>query len=230
MIRHLMWILTILVASVFCSSAVVGQDGLALMKVETGARPAGMAGAFTAVSGSADAMAYNPAAAFVTDRLTGSFGHVAYWDDIRLESGHVALSLWPKLSMHAGIRYASIGDIEKRGETPSSEPLELFDAQDASIKFGAAYAVTEKVSAGVSAGWYFEKIDQSSGWAFNVDLGVTMQATQSLALGASAMNLGSEMTLDMAGRAMSRPIDLPTQYRAGAAYTYDRVLGTVDVL
>jgi hypothetical protein len=225
-----MWISMVLVAAVLCSSAIVAQDGLALMKVETGARPAGMGGAFTAVSGSPDGMVYNPAAAFVTERLAGSFGHVAYWENIRLESGHVAFSLWPKLSVHAGIRYASIGDIEKRGETPSTDPQELFDAQDASFKAGAAYAVTDKVTAGVSAGWYFEKIDESNGWAFNADLGVTVQATPELALGASAMNLGSEMTLDIAGRPNSRPIDLPTQYRVGAAYTYDRFLGSADLV
>ena len=50
------------------SASVVGQDGLALMKVEAGARPAGMGGAFVAVTGDPMSAAYNPAGALLLPR------------------------------------------------------------------------------------------------------------------------------------------------------------------
>ncbi|HPI33762.1 MAG TPA: hypothetical protein PLR32_10675, partial [candidate division Zixibacteria bacterium] len=139
------------------------QDGLALMKVEPGARPAGMGGAFAAMLGSADAVPYNPAAGHVAEALAVSLGHVSYWERIRLESGFLTALVRPKLSVHAAVRYASVDDLERR-TAPTTEPEGRFDAQDMSLKAGAAYEATERVTVGASFGWFMEKIDQANGW------------------------------------------------------------------
>lgn len=228
---HQYKVLIVLLAVTVSVTSVSGQDGLALMKVETGARPAGMGGAFTAMTGTPDAIPYNPAGGFVMERLAVSFGHVVYWDNIRLESGHIAASVSPRLALHGGVRYATIGDMERRGETPTADPLSMFDAQDVSFKAGGAYQVTERIIAGASAGWFLEKIDEWNGWAFNVDLGVVAEASTNLAVGASVTGLGSDLTLSRASMDFSDPINLPTTYRLGGAYTYQGWLtGAADMV
>ncbi|MBU0983133.1 MAG: hypothetical protein KKA42_04635, partial [candidate division Zixibacteria bacterium] len=59
------------------------QDGLALMKVEAGARPAGMAGAFASISGDPNASAYNPGAAVNTNVFIASLGYNTHWENVR---------------------------------------------------------------------------------------------------------------------------------------------------
>ena len=68
------------------SAGVIADDGLALMKVEQGARPAGMGAAFVAVPSDVFSSYYNPAGAVDVKDFTASFGHTVYWENIRLET------------------------------------------------------------------------------------------------------------------------------------------------
>jgi hypothetical protein len=210
-------------------SPVLGQDGLALMKVEVGARPSGMAGAFTSVTADPNSATYNPAAAAGVDRFTASFGHNTYWENVRLETGYFTTNLMNRVWMHGGIRYATVSDIESR-RGPSSEPDAYLDAQDVSFKGGLAYRVAPRLTVGIGAGWYLEKIDQYRGSSFNVDLGLTYVPYPGWTIGAAAQNLGSDFSLSMSGYAGSDPIALPTTYRLGGSYEYGDGLGAADIV
>ncbi|MDZ4722793.1 MAG: PorV/PorQ family protein [candidate division Zixibacteria bacterium] len=212
-----------------CGQTLFAQDGLALMKVETAARPAGLGGAFVSLSGDPDGSMYNPALSVGISKFTASFGHNTYWEDIGLSSGHFSSPLNGKFFVHGGIRYASVGHLEAR-TSPTVAPDAAFSSYDASIKTGLSYAVTDKISAGFALGWFLEKIDIWRGTAFNVDFGIHARVNPSLAVGASATNLGSELTLTNAGQESSRPISLPTTYRLGGSYTYTRYLGSLDIV
>ena len=227
MIRTLIVSFLLLLTFAAMSSA---QDGLALMRVEAGARPAGMGGAFTAVAGTPDAVLYNPAGAAGITEAAGSFGHTVYWDNIRLESGYFGIRVHPKWVLHAGIRYAAVDELERRSVIPSEQPTGLFDANDASFKIGTSYDVSPMLSVGASAGWFFEKIDEWSGWAFNVDLGARAQATERLALAAAVTALGSDFALSRSSYDASDDISLPTAYRAGATYVIDQYVVAADVV
>ncbi len=210
------------------TGSIAAQDGLALMRVETGARPAGMGGAFVAAVAVPDAALYNPAGIYGVQSLAASFGHTAYWENIRLESGYVAAPMSERLAVYGGIRWAAIDELEKRGDSPTTEPLGMFDSHDASFKGGLAYRINDRITAGAALGWFFEKIDASAGWAFNVDLGLSAIATENLAVGASVTGLGSDLVLQESGRDDSDPIPLPTTYRAGGMYTFGRLVGAAD--
>lgn len=223
--------LLILTCFMLAALSVTGQtvDGLAMMKIEAGARPSGMGGAFTAIGGDAFSSAYNPAGSRAAERFTVSFGHIEYWENVRIETGYFSSPLTGKFSVHGGIKYASLGDIELR-TSPTTVPDALADANDVSFKGGLGYRVTDRVYAGVSAGWFVEKIEGWRGSAFNFDVGVLAQASENLTLGASAMNLGGDFYLEKAGIVGSRDISLPATYRFGAAYQYKMVLGAVDAV
>jgi hypothetical protein len=205
------------------------QDGLALMKVETGARPFGMAGAFVSVTDDPNASFYNPANAVGSERFTVSFGHNTHWENVRLETGYFTGSLTAKTWLHGGIRYAAVDDIESR-LTPTLEPDALFSAYDISFKAGLSHRVNDKLSAGMAFGWYIEKIDIYRGSSFNVDLGLNYRATPQVALGASVTNLGGDMTVSVSGQQGGDKVSLPTTYRFGGSYTNELGLAAADAV
>ncbi|MEW5795833.1 MAG: PorV/PorQ family protein [Candidatus Zixiibacteriota bacterium] len=211
------------------SSGSFAQDGLALMKVESGARQAGMGGAAVSVPGEPNATFYNPAAAVGTEKFTFSFGHNTYWENIRLETGYFMANLTKRTAVHGGIRYAAVDDIESR-LIPSSEPDAIFSAYDISFKGGLSYEIDDRLALGAALGWFIEKIDIYRGSAFNIDLGGLYRASDQLYVGASVTNLGSALALTASGQHGTDDITLPTTYRVGGSYRFDRYLGALDVV
>ncbi|HUV31073.1 MAG TPA: PorV/PorQ family protein [Acidobacteriota bacterium] len=211
------------------AAEVQAQLGLALMKVEPAARPSGMGGAFVSVTGDPNAPAYNPAGAVMTERFVASLGHNTYWTNVRLETGYAVAPLSSRTYLHGGFRFASVDDIEGRS-APSAEPDVVFEARDISFKAGLAYRYTERFSAGFAVGWFMEKIGAWRGSAFNVDAGLLYRITPVIVVGASVVNNGCDFNLKLDGNPSSEDIALPTTYRAGGSYRYDRYLGAVDVV
>ena len=211
------------------ASAVCGQDGLALMKVEAGARPAGMGGAFVAINGDPNASFYNPAGAGLVDHFVASVGHNTYWENIRLETIYFASNATENSWIHGGIRYAAVSDLESR-LVPSAEPDAYFSAYDVSFKGGLARRVGSRLIVGLSFGWFIEKIDIYRGSVFNIDLGATYEVKPGMTLGASAANIGSDFSLSMSAQPGTTPIPIPTTYRFGGAVQHDLGLGAVDLV
>jgi len=204
-------------------------DGVALMKIEHGARPAGMGAAFVSITNDPNGTTYNPAGIIGITKFTASFGHTSYWENVRLESGYFAVNLSSKTFLHGGLRFAMVDDLERR-DIPSVDPEDLFDAHDVSFKTGLTYLFSEKVALGLSAGWFFEKIESWRGSAFNLDIGAIIKPKPGLNLGASVTNLGSDFSLTKPGVEGSREISLPTTYTVGGSYQYDRYLGALDIV
>jgi len=206
-------------------------DGLALMKVEAGARPSGMAGAFASVSGDPMTSVYNPAGVTTNESFTASFGHVEYWENIRFETGYFTMPLSSRYYLHGGIRFARVDDLQGRFiSTLDPAYITEFDAHDISAKAGLAYKINDKISAGLAMGWFFEKIDTWRGSSFNVDLGVRYDIDDNISAGASVTNLGSAFKLTQSNQPSSRDITLPTTYRLGGSYRYRKYLGALDVV
>jgi len=207
--------------------SVLAEDGVALLKNEHGARSAGMGGTMFSLGKDPNVVVLNPALAVGFEKFSASFGHTEFWENIRLESGFVAADLTSKLSFHSGIRYATVGELEGR-TFPTTNPQSVFEAHDISFKGGIAYQISPKVDVGLAAGWIIEKIGGYRGSAFNVDFGTTVHLQPNLDLGASVTNLGSNFKLEQAGIPGSDDISLPTAYRVGGAYKYQRYLGAVE--
>jgi hypothetical protein len=221
--------LTLIVISLSLISPVWAQDGLALMKIDPSGRSSGMGGAFVSITGDPYSALYNPAGVGDIHSFTASFSHNEYWKNIRIESGYFSSPFKGKFSIHGGLRFAGLGDIEVR-QTPSSEPEAYTDAHDISFKTGLAYKVSDKIIAGFGLGWFFEKIAAFRGSSFNVDLGVIGKLRSNVAVGASITNIGSSFSINEAGVSESRKIKLPTTYRIGASYQYQKYLGAGDIV
>ncbi|HOP07993.1 MAG TPA: PorV/PorQ family protein [candidate division Zixibacteria bacterium] len=225
--------ITICVVLTGLATAAFGADvdGLSMFKNDHIARAAGMASAVVSLEADPNILPYNPAAAARLEKFTASFGHTEHWENIRFESGHFGVNLFPKWWLHGGIRYAADNDLEKRGVIPTEDPLATFNTHDLSVKTGLAYTINERMSAGISLGWWFEEIEGWRGSAFNVDLGVLYRYDDKLGFGASAVGIGSDLVLSKSGFGDSEDIPLPTVYRIGAHYrAHEYVLAALDLV
>lgn len=200
-----------------------------MMKIEPGARAAGMGGAYASISGDPYSAAYNSAGARGVSGFTAGFGHNEYWENARIESGYLLTPLSSTTYLHAGIRFAGINDIAVR-QGPSAEPDGLTDSHDISFKAGLGLQFAENLYGGMGIGWYLENVEAYRGSAFNVDLGVLAQLKKDLWVGASVTNAGSAFNLTKEGAVESRRIKVPTTYRVGASYRYQKYLGAADIV
>lgn len=207
----------------------LAQDGLALLKIATGARLAGMGEASVAVPDNLDGLSYNPATLSKLKKFTFSFGHTSYWEDVRQESGYASGKLSEKMYFQSGIRFAVVDNIEQR-IFPTPEPISFFDAHDISFKVGLAYKYNNQITIGGAVGLITEKIETWQGTAFNIDFGFFYSYNESFAIGASVVNLGKSFKLSKAGFVDSRDITLPTRYSAGMSLKNEIYNGALDIV
>jgi hypothetical protein len=218
------------VLTVAVSPAVMAIDGLPLMKLDVSARPAGMAGAFTAMNADPSATMYNPASAAGLTSFGASLGHVQYWDNIRLESVFLGTRISSETVFHFGIRYASDNDLEARDLTPSVEPDALFNANTASFNGGLAMQISPKISAGIGLGFFYDKIEAWHGSAFHINAGVQAIPMERVRVGAAILNVGPSYQLLKPGEVDSRDINQPLTIRVGGSYEYQKLFGALDVV
>lgn len=229
MYNRFVFLCLVAVAGLQLAGAGYATTGLAMLKSDHGARQAGMGAAFVSIAADPNGAVYNPAGATGVAKFTASFGHTAYWENIRLESGYFAANMSSRTYLHGGIRFAAVDELESR-HAPTLEPDDLFDAHDISFKAGLAYKISERFAAGFAVGWFVEKIEAWRGSAFNADVGVLASPIDDLNIGASVANLGSDFNLEKNGIVGSRDIPLPTTYRVGGSYRYMSYLGALDMV
>lgn len=197
------------------------DSGLALLKVETGARASAMGEAFTAVVADPLSQNYNPAGALGGSQFNAYLGQTLYWENITLQSGFTSFAKgsW---QFHFSMRSAKVDGIEARGPSPSADPDFLFDSRDLSIKTGVAIPLTERLTVGVALGWMMERISFYQSSTMTLDIGAIYKKSDKLTLGFSALNFGSALTFD------SADVALPTSVRGGVSYALRDVLLAAD--
>ncbi len=200
---------------VFAFSAVgysaVGQSGFEFMLIGTGSRAAAMGEAFTALSGDVGAAFFNPAALGVMKGREVSFAHIAYIEDVTLEQ-FAFRSFSGSVRFGGSINVGSVADIERRGQTPSGEPLGLFDEHNFVASLFWAVPAADKLSIGNSVKFAYEKIDLEDASALVLDAGGLYALTPRFTLGISLRNFGTRPKF------VQTAFDLPGEFRIGASY------------
>jgi len=209
-------LLVVLLLPALASAQTVAErdiSGVAGLKIAPGAAQAGAAGAFGSVASDAFSLYYNPAGSVRAGRYSAGFMHHEWISDVRSE---YAAFVWRPGRVAVGISllYNSVGDMERRDDVPTSEPLSIFDAQDLVAGLTTGFYISEEFSIGLTAKIIYERIDVSSGSAVAIDVGGYYVFLPNVHVGMAASNLGSKMKLE------SQEDDLPTVVRAGGSYTY----------
>jgi len=192
------------------SSALMGFDNVAttaaqFLKLDVGARAAGMGGNFVALADDPTALYWNPAGIALLEGPSFTAAHIEWLVDITHDFVGFAV---PAGNGAIGVSVIALntGSWE---QTTVAEPegTGIFvDFSGISIGFSYARQMTDRFSFGVTGKYITEKAFNVSAQAAAVDLGTMLDVGyKSLRIGMSITNFGGRMKL--AGRDLLTPVD-----------------------
>ena len=188
-----------------------GSAGLAFLKLGVGARAIAMGDAYTAVSGDASSIYWNPAAIIDVENIDVALMHTEWFQDIRYEYVGGVRSFGDQ-AFGVGVVGLYMDDLERR-EGPSDEPIGHFGVFDFAVTGSYARRLTDNLDVGGSVKYLHEKIDDETATGVAVDLGgrYMVPGFDGLSAGVALMNLGPQMKF------IEDKFDLPVMYKLGAA-------------
>ncbi len=221
-----MKIVPLFAAAVFplacATAAFAGGTTASFLKLGSGARAAGLGGAYTAVSGDINSISYNPAGLANLKNSAASFTRAELVEGVSYNFlGYSRPAV--KGNIGLGVNYLGQASIEGRGA--NREATGSFQASDTAINLAYARPVTSRSGVGLNFKYITSRIagESASGWA--VDAGWQYKTpVNGLGLGFAVQNLGPEIKFLDEGSA------LPLTARAGARYALPaNILLSLDI-
>lgn len=173
----------------------LGQAVLSVLKVDHGARTAGMGGAFVAVADDINTIFVNPAGLTRIAKAEYTLSYTRWLVDSRFYSGALAHNTRMGVLGLSVMAYS----LPKTEETTIFQPLgtgRQLDAGDVSIGVSYARKMTDKLSFGAQVRWTQETLDQDRFSSVDVNLGTTFHTGfKSLRMGMGFYNLGKDLRI-----------------------------------
>jgi opacity protein-like surface antigen len=202
-------ILMILMASVVYAGDVArkGTTGADQLLIPVGARGIATGGAFVASISGIESIYYNPAGVAVGQKSEAMFNFMNYIADINVSYFAAVANLGDLGSLGLSFKTFDFGDI----------PVTTVNAPDGTgstyspsfMVGGLTYSkiITDRVSVGVNLKVISETIEDASATGFALDFGVQYSFGNNLHLGATVMNIGSNM--EYSGNSLTRSTNIP---------------------
>ena len=203
-----------------------GTSGAQFLKIDVGARPSGMGGAFTAVADDITSIAWNPAGLSDISINEISFMHNRLFDG---EAAHNFAAYGHSFDEWGGFGLSyvdvSVSDIERRdiNEMPGGE----VDVSDRAVSLGYGAKVFAYCRLGITFRYIFQKLDEESANSFGGDLGALLGADdRPWQVGLAVQNIGTEVKFEEEGDPQ------PLTFRLGFSYRFfdDKLVTAVDVV
>ena len=188
--KHLAAIVFALAALFFPARSSAGEyQGIStfkFLKIDIGARPAAMGGAFTAVSDDVSANFYNPAGLALLKKKELMAMHNMWFQGINHEY-LAAVIPSRKFSIGIDANYLSAGELEKRNYlgilTGSFNPFSY------AVGLAAGLSLTDNLKAGLKIKYIEETVFTSRASSAAIDAGV-LYKSRNFSAGAAALNIG----------------------------------------
>jgi len=192
-----------------------GTTGAQVLQLPAGSRAASLSGAYTAATGDADVVFYNPAGT-ASLRVGAGISHLRYVEDISFSSASGAFRLGPVV-ISAGAAFLDAGDFTviepdpEYGGQRGRETGVVVSAHESAARLAVALPLADgRLRIGAAAGAVMSDLAGENRSAALFDLGAQFDLPY-VTLGASVINLGRTLRgADLADA------DLPTELRAGA--------------
>jgi hypothetical protein len=201
-----------------------GEKGFAFLKVGVGARAMGMGGAYVAEVNDPSAVYWNPAGLGGLERAQVTFMHNEWIQDFRQDFAAVAVPVFEDGRGGLGIGVATFyaDEFERRSDT--GVLLGHFGFNDILATGSVATPITSALTAGFSAKFVREMIDQENASAAAFDAGFRLAVPRSrLAFAGAVQNIGTKAKFDR------ESFGLPWTVRGGAAYGFPLMRVDSDV-
>jgi hypothetical protein len=207
-----------------------GDAGALFLRVGMGARPAGMAEAYTAVAEDATTVYWNPAAMAAVLSTNVMLMHNEYFQSVRLEQA--ALTHETKYGT-LGFSFTGLymDDLELREDVPSEIPLGTYSVYDVSFAVAFARYIVPNTSLGIAVKPIYEKIAQESATGLAFDLGVFhVSRIEGLKLAAVVGNVGAPMKFIEEEFALPRYVKIGGAYERESNMLHGQFLFTLDAV
>lgn len=192
----------------------VGTSVFNFLKIDLGARPQAMAGAYTAAGDDESAMYYNPAGVTELEGRHFIAGYHNYVFD--MQSGFLGYMhpLKNQQFLFAYINYLNYGEFTRADDAGVADGT--FSGGDMLLALGYARPVGRQFSVGMAGKLIYEKIDVFSATAVAFDLGARYERDRGRTVfGIAIQNLGFQTGSFIDGGDKD---PLPLRFRAGAAH------------
>ncbi|HBL18431.1 MAG: hypothetical protein A2X36_16475 [Elusimicrobia bacterium GWA2_69_24] len=194
-----------------------GAQPFDFLFLEAGAEQGALGGAFTAGSGSADVIAYNPAGLASMGSRHAVFTHQQHFQDVTRERFAAA----GRSGLGFAVDYLSYGELQRTTlSAPDGGGLGGFTPKAWTAAAGLGIGLSESLSAGAAGKFIREEIDdaRASAWAADAGLQLEVLADPRWRLGVAVQNLGPRVRFESARE------PLPLVVRWGSA-AYAELLG-----
>jgi long-subunit fatty acid transport protein len=187
-----------------------GSSGAEFLTIGVGARPAGMADAYSGLADDVHALHYNPAGAALLRRRELALDHDSYAPGVNHEwVGYAHPTAWGTFGGSANLLFVAPFESYDAFDSPSGKT----SASDMAYQFSYATTVTEKWAVGLSAKYIRSRLHDVTASTLAGDVGAMWTPLPRLRVGASALNFGPGL------RYLAATSDLPTTLRGGASWT-----------
>jgi len=186
------------------------NSGAAFLKIDTGARPTAMGGAYTALADDVNALYYNPGGLGNLRQRELGATHTKWLMNTTFDFLGYAHPL-KKGTFGLGVTRLSIGGHE--GRDANRQATSSYDASDTAYTIGYSRRLAGRTSMGGNFKYLQSRIGDYSASAVAFDAGALHQfGGMPLALGVSVLNMGKGMTY------LDQTDPLPLTLSLGAAY------------
>ena len=192
-----------------------GTTGANFLKIDVGARPLGMGGAFVAVADDVNTIWWNPAGVATTKRKEVTLMHNEMGEDIRYQ--FMAYNQ-PVGKLRGGlggsISYLSVSNIQ--GYSPGGIKTKKLSTYDLGISLCYGLRIIPSVSGGVNFKFIAEKLADRKASTYALDIGGLWKTPVSgLRLGFNIQNLGGGLKF------IQERSSLPLNGKLGCAYEFE---------
>ena len=198
------------------SYAGAGTEGASFLDIPVGAGPAALGSAYTALATNAYAPVWNPAGLGMLSGNELAGQHLSYLESMHYEymSFVHPFDREHGSDVHRGVgvsvQYLGSGDIA--GTDGTGTPTGDFSSYYASYNLSYGQTLTDKLALGVTGKMIRAKIDDVSASAYAADLAGLYKMNEKVQVGASVVNVGSQLKF------ISEGDNLPMAFKLGGAY------------
>lgn len=191
-----------------------GNSGLSFLKFGFGARNISMGDVGSVLSNDVTALFYNPANLAGNNESQVMFMHNEWIQDVTSEVVGAKSSIFG-LPFALGLNTTSVSEIPIR-QKAEPNPEGTFNANYFFGSLSTGFFLSENISVGITTKYLYEGLYTDESTGFGVDFGLNYKTPYGgLTAAAVVKNIGSMDAL------RDESTKLPTEFRAGAAYSFD---------
>jgi hypothetical protein len=204
-----------------------GTTGATFLKIEAGARPVAMGGAFVAVADDANTTYWNPAGLAHLEGREITAMHNEWIEGMRYEFLGYVQPIKSEKRVHgfgASIMALYTTGLEQRS-TETTEPEGTFSAYDIAVAGAYACKISRTISVGANAKLIHQKIENETAWGGAIDIGLLCRTSRQIRRGRFSRDI---LQWGFAVQNIGPPIKfvkesdpLPLNVKAGIAKIYD---------